>query len=55
MGNKQTLEEQVFNIKFTAKQLHKQHDKLLKQEQKDRAMVKKVTQTKRLKKKRRRE
>lgn len=43
MGNQQSLDEQVFNIKFTAKQLHKQHDKLLAQEKKDRAMVKKVS------------
>ena len=41
MGNKQSLEEQIFNIKFTAKQLSRQHDKLVKQEKKDRAMVKK--------------
>jgi hypothetical protein len=44
MGNKQSLEEQVFNIRFTAKQLSKQHDKLMQQEKKDRLNVKKAVE-----------
>lgn len=39
-----SLDEQVFNIRFTAKQLSRQHDKLLAQEKKDRANVKKAVE-----------